>query len=61
VALLAFAWARAARVSRLLVDSDPLRASKLETASFFFAYLLPEADYRIAAIRAARAPLAFLE
>lgn len=60
VALLALAWTRAARVSRLLPDSDPLRAGKLESASFFFAYLLPEADYRIAAIRAAKAPLPFL-
>ena len=60
VALLAFSWARAARVSRLLPDSDPLRANKLETAGFFFAYLLPEADQRLAAIRAARAPLPFL-
>ena len=60
VALLAFSWARAARVSRLLPDSDPLRANKLETARFFFAYLLPEADQRLAAIRAARAPLPFL-
>lgn len=60
VALLAFSWARAARVSRLLPDSDPLRANKLETAGFFFAYLLPEADQRIAAIRAARAPLPFV-
>ena len=60
VALLAFSWARAARVSRLLPDSDPLRANKLETAGFFFAYLLPEADQCIAAIRAARAPLPFV-
>lgn len=58
--LLAFAWARTARVSGCLPDSDPLRISKLETASFFFAYLLPEADHRIAAIRAAKAPLPFL-
>jgi hypothetical protein len=61
VALLAFAWARAARVALALTDSDPLRISKLQTASFFFAYLLPEADQRIAAIRAARAPLPFLK
>jgi alkylation response protein AidB-like acyl-CoA dehydrogenase len=60
VALLAFSWARAARVSRLLPNSDPLRANKLETAGFFFAYLLPEADQCIAAIRAARAPLPFV-
>lgn len=60
VALLGFSWARAARVSRLLPDGDPLRANKLETARFFFAYLLPEADQRLAAIRAARAPLPFL-
>lgn len=60
VALLGFSWARAARVSRLLPDGDPLRANKLQTARFFFAYLLPEADQRLAAIRAARAPLPFL-
>ncbi|WHS58353.1 acyl-CoA dehydrogenase [Pseudomonas sp. G2-4] len=59
--LLAFAWARTARVARLLPESDPLRAGKLDTARFFFAYLLPQADYRIAAIRAAKAPLPFLE
>ena len=61
VALLGFAWARAARVSRLLPDSDPLQASKLQTAHFFFAYGLPEADYRIASIHAAKAGLAFIE
>lgn len=60
VALLAFAWTRAARVARLLPHSDPLRAGKLQTAGFFFAYLLPQADQRIAAIRAARAPLPFV-
>ena len=60
VALLGFSWARAARVSSLLPDGDPLRANKLQTARFFFAYLLPEADQRLAAIRAARAPLPFL-
>ncbi|ROM82945.1 acyl-CoA dehydrogenase [Pseudomonas brassicacearum] len=61
VALLAFAWARTARVTRLLPEGDPLRPGKLDTARFFFAYLLPQADYRIAAIRAAKAPLPFLE
>ena len=61
VALLGFAWVRGARVSRLLPDSDPVRASKLQTAQFFFAYVLPEADYRIASIRGAMARLAFVE
>ena len=60
VALQGFAWTRAARVSRLLPESDPVRACKLQTANFFFAYLLPEADYRIAAIHGARTRLAFL-
>ncbi|MDE1166402.1 MAG: acyl-CoA dehydrogenase [Pseudomonas sp.] len=58
VALLAFAWARTARVAEQL--PEPQRAEKLETARFFFAYLLPEVDQRIALIRAARAPLPFL-
>ena len=61
VALLAFAWTRSARVSRVLPDSDPLRVSKLETAGFFFAYVLPQVDYRIAVIRAAKAALPFFE
>ncbi|MBJ2258064.1 acyl-CoA dehydrogenase [Pseudomonas psychrophila] len=61
VALLGFAWVRGARVSRLLPDSDPVRAGKLQTAQFFFAYLLPEADYRIASVRGAQASLAFVE
>lgn len=61
LALLAFAWARAARVSRQLPESDPLRASKLETAEYFFAYELPQVDYRIAAIQAAKASLAFID
>ncbi|MEB0150832.1 acyl-CoA dehydrogenase C-terminal domain-containing protein, partial [Pseudomonas sp. CCC2.2] len=61
LALLAFAWVRTARVSRQLPESDPLRAHKLETAEYFFAYELPQVDYRIAAIHAARASLAFLD
>ena len=61
LALLGFAWTRAARVSRGLVATDPLRACKLQTAQFFFAYLLPAADYRITSIHAAQASLAFVE
>ncbi|WP_248802913.1 acyl-CoA dehydrogenase [Pseudomonas sp. MWU13-2100] len=60
LALLAFAWTRSARVSRALPETDSQRADKLQSAGFFFAYLLPEADLRIAAIHAARAPLPFL-
>ncbi|MNF97700.1 hypothetical protein D3C84_805370 [compost metagenome] len=58
--LLALAWARAARVSRHLPEGDPLRAVKLETAGFFFSYLLPQAEQHMAAVRGARARLAFI-
>lgn len=58
--LLALAWGRAARVSRQLAEDDPLRAAKLETAGFFFSYLLPQAEQRVAAVRGARAALAFI-
>ena len=58
--LLALAWARAARVSRQLPEDDPLRAVKLETAGFFFSYLLPQAEQHMAAVRGARARLAFI-
>ena len=61
LALLAFAWARTARVSRQLPESDPLRAQKLQTAQYFFAYELAQVDYRISAIEAAKASLAFLD
>ncbi len=60
LSLLALAWARAARVSRVLPESDPLRVAKLETAGFFFSYLLPQAEQRITAVRGARAALAFI-
>ena len=60
LSLLALAWARAARVSRGLPESDPLRVAKLETAGFFFSYLLPQVEQRIAAVRGARAVLAFI-
>jgi alkylation response protein AidB-like acyl-CoA dehydrogenase len=58
--LLALAWARAARVSRQLPEDDPLRAVKLETAGFFFSYLLPQTAQHMAAVRGARAELAFI-
>ncbi|NBF04033.1 acyl-CoA dehydrogenase [Pseudomonas sp. Fl5BN2] len=60
LSLLALAWARAARVSRVLPQSDPLRAQKLQSAQFFFSYLLPQVESRMAAVRGARAPLAFV-
>ena len=58
VALLAFAWARSARCVAGL--AEPLRREKLESAGFCFDYLLPEFDRQLAAVRAARAPLAFI-
>lgn len=57
-ALLAFAWARSARCVDGL--AEPLRREKLESAGFCFDYLLPEFDRQLAAVRAARAPLAFI-
>jgi alkylation response protein AidB-like acyl-CoA dehydrogenase len=59
-ALLAYAWARSARVAKARVKEDAWYQEKLDSAAFFFAYLLPEIDLRIARIDAARAPLAFL-
>ncbi|WPN20836.1 acyl-CoA dehydrogenase [Pseudomonas marginalis] len=60
VALLAFAWARAARVSRALPDDDPLRAAKLQSAGFFFDYLPSRLAQHLGAIDGARAALAFI-
>lgn len=59
-ALLAFAWARTARVAQPLLAGDPWYQEKLDSAGFFFSYLLPEADLHIARIQAARARLAFV-
>lgn len=56
---LAFAWVRSARLAAGRAD-DPFYAGKLESAAFFFAYLLPEADHRLALIEASRQPLPFL-
>ncbi|TBW08864.1 acyl-CoA dehydrogenase [Azotobacter chroococcum subsp. isscasi] len=56
---LAFAWTRSARLSQGRA-ADPFHAGKLESAAFFFAYLLPEADQRLALIEASRRPLPFL-
>lgn len=56
---LAFAWATSARLSQGR-EADPFYAGKLESAAFFFAYLLPEADHRLALIEASRQPLPFL-
>ncbi|WP_443691674.1 acyl-CoA dehydrogenase family protein [Pseudomonas protegens] len=60
LSLLALAWARAARVSHSLPEGDPLRGAKLETAGFFFSYLLPQVEQRMTAVRGARAALAFI-
>ncbi|AXK52393.1 acyl-CoA dehydrogenase [Pseudomonas protegens] len=60
LSLLALAWTRAARVSRRLPEGDPLRGAKLETAGFFFSYLLPQVEPRMTAVRSARAGLAFI-
>ncbi|MNE22434.1 Acyl-CoA dehydrogenase [compost metagenome] len=56
---LAFAWTRSARLCQGR-EADLFYATKLESAAFFFAYLLPEADHRLALIEASRQPLPFL-
>jgi len=43
-----------------LPEGDPLRGAKLETAGFFFSYLLPQVEQRMTAVRGARAALAFI-
>ncbi|SHN20592.1 Acyl-CoA dehydrogenase [Pseudomonas asturiensis] len=58
--LLAFAWTRAARVAQSLPHSHPLRGAKNRTAGFFFAYVLPELNLKVASISKAQAPLPFL-
>jgi hypothetical protein len=60
VTLLALSWARAARVSRALPETDPLRAGKLQSAGFFFDYLPSRLAQHLAAIVDARATLAFI-
>jgi hypothetical protein len=59
-ALLAYAWARSARLANALLAEDPWYQETLDSAAFFFTYLLPEIELRIARIEAARAPLGFL-
>lgn len=60
VALLALAWARAARVSSALPEDAPLRASKRQSAGFFFDYLPSRVAQHLGAIESARAALAFI-
>ncbi|WEK07593.1 MAG: acyl-CoA dehydrogenase [Candidatus Pseudomonas colombiensis] len=60
-ALLAFAWARSARVAGALAADDPQRSLKRETAGFFFSYLLPRAGQALQGVRGARASLAFVD
>ena len=59
-ALLAHAWARSARLANALLVNDPWYQEKLDGATFFFSYLSPEIDLRVARIDSARAPLGFL-
>ncbi|TBU83144.1 acyl-CoA dehydrogenase [Pseudomonas daroniae] len=59
--LLAFAWARSARLVQPLLAEDCWYQKKLDSAAFFFSYLLPEIELRTARIDAARAPLPFLD
>jgi alkylation response protein AidB-like acyl-CoA dehydrogenase len=58
----AFLWARMARVALdRATSSDRFYESKLATARFYFAKLLPEMDYHLAAARAGAASLMALD
>ncbi|WP_020681591.1 acyl-CoA dehydrogenase family protein [Marinobacterium rhizophilum] len=56
--LMAYAWARTVRKS--LNREEPFYRQKLETAGFFFNYLLPEYRYRVELIEAAASPMPFV-
>ena len=56
LSLLAALWARAARVAASGASS-PLHRRKLETARYYFDYVLPEAQYRFALVSNGRRPL----
>jgi 3-(methylsulfanyl)propanoyl-CoA dehydrogenase len=57
-----YLFARAAWVALQKAGSaDPFYASKLATARFYFARLLPEADYNVCAARAGSRSLSQLE
>ncbi|OWW18321.1 acyl-CoA dehydrogenase C-terminal domain-containing protein [Noviherbaspirillum denitrificans] len=58
----AYFWARMARVALDKADTgDRFYEAKLATARFYFAKLLPELDYHLAAARAGAAPLMELD
>ncbi|GGO83434.1 acyl-CoA dehydrogenase [Marinobacterium nitratireducens] len=56
--LMAYAWARSARVAE--GRDDDFHRQKRQTAAFFFDYVLPEYRHRADMIRAAQAPLPFV-
>lgn len=60
--LLGFGWLRTARLASEGWDSASkiFYREKLETAQFYFRYLLPEAEYRIRMLAASCYPLAYL-
>jgi hypothetical protein len=59
--LLAFAWARSARLARPRAQVDPFYRDKLVTAQFFFDYLLPTVDLHLRLMRVARKGLPFID
>ena len=59
-ALQAYAWARTCRCIQSLPEGSAQRLEKQESARFFFNYLLPDFDRRVAAVEAAAAPLPFI-
>lgn len=50
ILLLAFAWARSARVAHAAAASSVFHADKRATARFYFDYRLPELDHRLALV-----------
>lgn len=56
---LGFVWLRSARLAEGR-EADPFYAAKQESAAFYFNYLLPEANHRLALLGATRHGLPFL-
>jgi Acyl-CoA dehydrogenase, C-terminal domain/Acetyl-CoA dehydrogenase C-terminal like len=57
IVLLAYSWARSARVSQTHASTDTFYRDKLVTAQFFFDFMLPELDYRVTLLEAGRKQL----
>lgn len=61
IALMAYAWAKTARLSQPKAHADPFYKEKLTTAAFFYTHMWSEVDFRIASVLSAVSPLPFMK